>query len=167
MFPSWAPPSDGAAGIATRCDGLQGGASSIAVTSRLRTPAGSATDPNRPVESPSELSMEWTMTARSSRRSPSSGRHWEAAGIAPNAATEVQLIYLQWFIQIYRPPCTVSCTISDRIGTDDSSRVWTDGSLRERHDGSYRHKAGRLHDGRPSGFRLCPTSDTRPTAAPP
>ena len=25
------------------------------------------------------------MTARSSRRSPSSGRHWEAAEIAPNA----------------------------------------------------------------------------------
>ena len=38
------------------------------------------------------------------------------------------------------------------VGTDDFSRVWTDGSLRERHDGSYRHKAGRLHDGRPSGF---------------
>ena len=34
------------------------GASSIAVTLRLRTPAGSATDPNRPVESPSELSLE-------------------------------------------------------------------------------------------------------------
>ena len=26
---------------------------------------------------------------------------------------------------------------------------------------------GRLHDGRPSGFRLCPTIDARPTAAPP
>ena len=47
------------------------------------------------------------------------------ADSAPNGAAGVQLIYLQWFMELTRPPCTFSCTISARIGPDEFSRVWS------------------------------------------
>ena len=46
---------------------------------------------------------------------------------APNAAASVQLFYLHGFVELMRPPCTFSCTISARIGPDEFSRVWTSG----------------------------------------
>ena len=67
----------------------------------------------------------FVVTTGATRPSIAPRQSGQAAESAPNVATGVQPIYLQWFIEIFWPPCTVSCTISDRIGTDDSSRVWT------------------------------------------
>ena len=43
---------------------------------------------------------------------------------APNVVTDLQLAYYQCFTELFERPCTVSCTICDRIERDEFSRAW-------------------------------------------
>ena len=58
MFPSWAPPADGAAGIATRCDGLQGH------PARRGHPKGVRRQPHRHVADTQQVLASVVRTAR-------------------------------------------------------------------------------------------------------
>jgi len=95
-------------------------------TGFLNLSVASVAGPGRLVESGPELHTELSMATRARvHGSPwQQGRYPMAAASAPNVAEDVQPAYLQWFIELVQRPCTVSCTIPDRIESDELGRGW-------------------------------------------